>query len=109
MQAILIAFRDPTYGRLGVEVFAEATRNHKVREVLRRNEAELQAAFITALEKAQEQGQVDTNFSPKHLADFLRALIAGLSTRAIVDPDYQPVQLRPVIEACLVRFLRPTS
>ena len=52
MQAILHAFRDPTYGRLGVEVFAEGSHNPHVREVLRRNETELKEAFSTALKKA---------------------------------------------------------
>ncbi len=104
MRAILHTFRDPTYGRLGVEVFAEGSRNPHVREVLRRNETELKDAFSTAPKKAQDAGQVDTGLSSEQLA-----LIAGLSSRAIVDPDYKPEQLSGVIETCLVRFLSPIS
>ena len=109
MRAILHAFRDPTYGRLGVEVFAEGSRNPHVREVLRRNETELKEAFSTALKKAQDAGQVDTGLSAEQLAEVLLALIAGLSSRAIVDPDYKPEQLSEVIETCIVRFLSPIS
>ncbi len=109
MRAILHAFRDPTYGRLGVEVFAEGSRNPHVREVLRRNQTELKEAFSTALKKAQAAGQVDPGLSSEQLSEVLLALIAGLSSRAIVNPDYKPEQLSKVIETCIVRFLSPTS
>lgn len=109
MQVILHAFRDPTYGRLGVEVFAEGSRNSHVREVLRRDESELKEAFSTALKKVQAAGQFDPGLSSEQLAEVLLALIAGLSSRAIVDPDYKPDQLSKVIETCTVRFISPIS
>ena len=80
-----------------------------MREVLRRNESELKETFSAALKKAQAAGQVDPGLSSGWLAEVLLALIAGLSSRAIVDPEHKPDQLSKVIETCIVRFLSPIS
>ena len=109
IQAILLAFRDATYGRLGTEVYAEGLRNRDVRKVLRRNEAELKASFAAALKKGQDSGQVDTSLSAEELAEVLLSLISGLSVRAIVNPNYKPEQLSAVVKACARRFLNPTA
>ena len=92
-----------------MEVFAEGSRNLRVREVLRRNESELKEAFSTTLKKAQAARQVDPGLSSERLAEVLLDLIAGLSSRAIVDPAHKPDQLSQVIGTCIVRFLSPIS
>jgi hypothetical protein len=114
MRAILHAFRDPMYGWLGVEVFAEGSRNPHVREVPRRNETELKEAFSTALKKTQDAGQVDTGLSSEQPAEILLVLFAGLSHELLwtltTIRSNCPMRLKHVWCAFSVRFRdTPTS
>ena len=104
---ILKFFADENYGRLAVELHAEAARNKSVWSALSRNERELKEALINALTRAQEAGQITTDLPAAALGQVILAMIDGLCARAILDPDYKPVELAAAIDAFVVGLLQP--
>lgn len=106
---ILKFFADESYGRLAVELQAEAARNEAVRAALSRNEQELKEALTSALTKAQADGQITADLPPAALGQVILAMIDGLCARAILDPDYRPVELAAAIDAFVVGLLQPRT
>ncbi len=104
---ILKFFADESYGRLAVELQAEAARNEAVRVALSRNEQELKEALTSALTKAQADSQITSDLPPAALGQVILAMIDGLCARAILDPDYKPVELAAAIDAFVVGLLQP--
>ncbi|MEE8303253.1 MAG: TetR/AcrR family transcriptional regulator [Candidatus Tectomicrobia bacterium] len=109
MRKMLKVFANTDYGRLGVEVLAEASRNPKVAAVFSHNETELKAALVTALKKAKRAGQIDPGLTLRAIAELLLALIDGLSTRTLVDPGCKPHQLDKATRVMITRLLRPRA
>ncbi len=109
MRKMLKVFANTDYGRLGVEVLAEASRNPKVAAVFSHNETELKAALVTALKKAKRAGQIDPGLTLRALAELLLALIDGLSPRTLVDPGCKPQQLDKATRVMITRLLRPRA
>ena len=106
-RAALEAGADADYGRLAVEIIAEAARNPEVAAIFRRNDAEVKAALTEALRAARSAGQLDTAVEPAAAAEILIALYDGLSTRALLNPDFDPAQVAPLLDALLERLLQP--
>lgn len=104
---ILKFFADESYGRLAVELQAEAARNTEVLKALSRNERELKEALTAALAKAQNEGQITMELPAAALGQVILAMIDGLCARAILDPDYKPVELATAIDAFVVGLLKP--
>lgn len=108
MFEILKVFADEAYGRLAVELLAEAARNETVWSVLARNEQELKHALTAALTKAQKAGQVTKTQPADRLSQVILAMIDGLCARAILDPDYKPVELAGAVDALITGLLKPS-
>ncbi len=106
-RAALEAGADPDYGRLAVEIIAEAARNPEVAAIFRRNEAEVKAALTEALLAARSAGTLDPAIDPAAAAEILIALYDGLSTRALLNPEFDPEQVAPLLDALLRGFLQP--
>lgn len=108
MFEILKVFTDEAYGRLAVELLAEAARNKTVWSVLARNEQELKDALTAAVIKAQKAGKVTKAQPAKNLSQVILAIIDGLCARAILDPDYKPVELAGAVDALIIGLLKPS-
>ncbi len=106
---ILKFFADESYGRLALELHAEGARNKTVWKVLARNERELKEALISALSRAQEAGKIAAHLPAPALAQVMLAMIDGLCARAILDPDYKPVDLAAAIDAFVIGLLQPRA
>ncbi len=107
MFEILKVFAEETYGRLAVELLAEAARNKTVWSVLSRNEQELKDALSAALSKAQKAGKVSNAQPAEALSQIILAMIDGLCARAILDPDYKPVELAGAVDDLITGLLQP--
>lgn len=105
--AIVDALGDPNYGRLTIEVAAEATRNPKIAAIFARNEAELQQALIDALKRGQERGDVDTQLDVEAAVALVLALFGGIAGRAAFDPDVPPPRLARALARLMHRLLAP--
>ncbi len=104
-RAALEAGADPDYGRLAVEIMAEAARNPEVAAIFRRNDAEVKEALTDALRAVRTAGTLDPAIDPAAAAEILIALYDGLSARALLNPEFDPGQVAPLLDQLLTRFL----
>ena len=98
---------NPIVTRIGVEIMAEALRNPKIDALVKRNEAERNAALLDLLRKAVARGQVDASLDLPKAATWVAALIDGAFGRAALEPSFTPAEQTPMLRLLVTRFLRP--
>lgn len=103
------AVADPDYGRLGLEVTAEAARNPKVGVLFTRNQVEVRNRLAVALGKGQSMGQVDRNLDPSAAAEVLLSIIDGLAGLATMQVTRDVTQLQSTLDETIRRLLRPEA
>ncbi len=101
------AVADPDYGRLGLEVTAEAARNPKVGVLFTRNQVEVRNRLAVALGKGQSMGQVDKTLDPSAAAEVLLSIIDGLAGLATMQVTRDVTQLQSTLDETIRRLLRP--
>lgn len=104
---MLPAVADPDYGRLGLEVTAEAARNPRVGTLFQRNQVEVRNRIAIALGKGQSMGHVDRNLDPSATAEVLLAMIDGMAGLATLEVTRDVTQLQPTVDELVRRLLRP--
>ena len=58
--------------------------------------------------KAQKAGKVTKAQPGENLSQVILAIIDGLCARAILDPDYKPVELAGAVDALVTGLLKPS-
>lgn len=102
---VMAAVSDPDYGRIALEIAAEAGRNPAIAQPFRQNEAlalERVAAIISA---GQKRGQVDAALDPRGAARLLLMLADGATGRQAIDREFDAGKLAKSLEAMVTRFL----
>ena len=84
------AYSDPDYGRLAIELMAEAGRNLAFLKIFQDNEKQLKQALVTALQKGQDRKEITRKFSPRVQAEFILSVFDGFSARILLDPECSP-------------------
>lgn len=100
---------DTGYGRLSVEVVAEASRNPRVADIIAETDRELVGGLIAALQKAQAAGEVDPELSADATAEILLALLDGLMSRFLLNPPSNIAGLEAALRTLITRFLKPVE
>lgn len=100
---------DTGYGRLSVEVVAEASRNPRVADIIAKTDRELLGALIAALERAQAGGEIDPELTTDAAAEILLALLDGLMSRFLLNPPSDIRGLEAALKMMITRFLRPVE
>lgn len=104
------ALTEPQYGRLVLELGAEASRNPAVGEAFGRNEAELRDALQAAVERAQKAGFVDDRLDVQATVFLLMALWDGMAGRSAFSPDIEPSRLGGSLQRFIAGLLpRPAT
>ena len=96
---------DPGKTKFGLEVLAEAARNERVAEIVRRHNAAIIAICAAALRRAQAFGQVDAALDPEVAAAVLVAAAEGLSTRLALFPPENAAARLEAFKRLITRFL----
>lgn len=109
VDVILSLAGDAKYARLALETVAEAARNTEIARLLARNDAELRQALEDLLRSAATRGQIDAGLEARDIADWLMTWIDGTFSRISVDPAYDLVAQRRLMQALLRRLLNPTN
>lgn len=109
MEKNLHLIAEPTYRKLGIEIFAEAMRNPAVGHLVARNDAEQIAALTGILKKAAAKGQIDATLDISKLATWIAALGDGAFGRAALDPYFDPTDQGGMLREILARILRPRT
>ena len=77
----------PDEARLGVELLAEGSRNPAVLALLKRNDAALREALLSAIRRGQDSGQIATRLAAEPLLDTIVALYEGFIGYIALDPE----------------------
>ncbi|MCF8467838.1 MAG: TetR family transcriptional regulator C-terminal domain-containing protein [Sneathiella sp.] len=96
------------YGRLAIEIGAEATRNPAIAEVFGRNESELRGALIEALDRGQKRGVVDPALDIHAAVFLIMALFDGIPGRSIFAQDISSGRVAKTLERILRKILGRT-
>lgn len=104
---VLQQINDPACAPLHFECTAEAMRNPRVAEVVRREDAEIVGALVELVRRGQAAGQIDATLDPRSAAEALVALADGLSWRKFLQPQADMTTYEDTVRLVLERFLRP--
>lgn len=96
---------DENYGRLSLEVAAEATRNPAVKAAFEQNETELREQLSAALQRGQMAGHVAPELDPDTVVFLLIALFDGIAGRAVLSPEIDKCRLARGVDHLLRSML----
>jgi len=97
----------PGAAALVVEVCAEAARNPRVGEVVRRHDESVFGRLEVVLRRGQALGEIDPDLEPAATARLLAALIDGLLVRKAIAPEFDLNTLAPAIKRAVAAVLQP--
>lgn len=100
---------DPEKSRFACEVLAEAARNERVAEIVRRHNAAIVALCGAAIRRAQELGQIDAALDAEAAAQVLVAAAEGLNTRLALSRGLDPTATLAAFGQLVQRFLSPRN
>ena len=98
---------DPEKSKFGCEILAEAARNERVAEIVRRHNAAIVALCAEAIRQAQAQRHVDPALDADAAAAVLVAAAEGLSARLALFPAPDARKSLAAFRLLLQRFLSP--
>ncbi len=107
LEEVVVAVSGEDYGRLALEIAAEAARNPKVAEPFSRNTADLRAGFVAVIAHGIEQGEIDPDLDPAAVAELLMIVIDGATGRQSLDPDFDGRAFARDIARMIRRLLSP--
>lgn len=93
--------------KFGCEVLAEAMRNERVAEIVRRHHAALLEACATGIAQAQAMRQIDPELDPMLAAMLLIAAGDGLGLKLALHPEIDAYRSIELFKLLVLRFLRP--
>ena len=112
IEAVREIIRDcpPDEARLGVELLAEGSRNPAVLALLKRNDAALREAFLSAIRRGQESGQIASGLGAEPLLDTIVALYEGFIGHIALDPEAdRAAYARAAVAALTALLAGPTA
>jgi TetR/AcrR family transcriptional repressor of uid operon len=103
----LESLNDPQQRPLIAEITAETQRNPHVKELVRRSDLAILDSLAQTLRLAQQRGAIDAALDPRATAEFLVAIVDGLSWRKSLYPERDAAHDAALVRTMLSRFLRP--
>jgi AcrR family transcriptional regulator len=114
VEAIIAASDESTdSGRIGIDeslafdIYAEASRNEGIRQIVRTNQKAVRDRLTVVIERAQKDGSVDPALNAKGTAMAISALFEGLMVLGVCNDLFDSTALGRVLPIMLERFLRP--
>jgi TetR/AcrR family transcriptional regulator, repressor for uid operon len=104
---VLRQINDPACAPLHFECTAEAMRNPRVAEVVRREDEEIVSGLVELVRRGQAAGQIDAALDPRRASEALVALADGLSWRKFLQPQTDTTSYEATVRQVIERFLRP--
>ncbi len=89
------------YNRASLQLWAEMTVNHRVRESFSRNHAAVRAGLTEVAREAQRRGDVDATLDAGAVASAMIALYEGFRLQKAMDPTIDTSEYVRVAEALL--------
>lgn len=104
---VLRQINDPACAPLHFECTAEAMRNPRVAEEVRREDEEIVSGLVELVRRGQAAGQIDPALDPRRASEALVALADGLSWRKFLRPQVDTTSYEHTVRQVIERFLRP--
>jgi AcrR family transcriptional regulator len=92
---------------LGVQVWAEAVRSPRIRDITRNGVDEPRKSAAARVRTAQERGELPADLDPDALARIFIAIYQGLALQTMLDDDLDPDAFARTLESLLDRVIRP--
>jgi len=105
--ALVAALMDERYGRLSLEIGAEAARNPAAAAAISASDTELRLALCAALERGQRDGAVEASLDVEASAFLLMSLFDGMAGRASFSVAPSKRRLVAAFRGLVVRLLAP--
>lgn len=96
-----------TMRRVGIEVWAEALRNPKILESVRRGVDQPREILADLVKEAQQRGEVSSSFDPEGLAMVMIAVFQGFVLQQAWDPQIDSARFLGAVES-LVDLVSPS-
>jgi AcrR family transcriptional regulator len=88
-----------------IEIYAEATRNLRVARIVKNFERHLLSEIVAMLTSLERAGRVTPGLDLTAIASVLMALVDGVLTRSIADPDAGTDGLKPALNTVIAALL----
>ncbi|QAV24807.1 TetR/AcrR family transcriptional regulator [Proteus hauseri] len=105
MLEIIELYNHTEYARISIEIFAEASRNATIHQIFIENEQKNKQRLISIIEKGIRKGQIDFLLKPEKIATWLLVIADGSMGRNVVDPQFNEVDYRSMLEMMLRKML----
>jgi TetR/AcrR family transcriptional repressor of uid operon len=100
-----ISTRDAEKRKFNCEIIAEATRNERIAEIVRRHNAAVVGLCSEALRRAQAMNLVDPKLDAELAATILATAAEALSTRLALFPELDAKACLDMFKLLIMRFL----
>ena len=104
---IILAYNEPDQARFIAEIYAESARNPTIGESFAKSDEETRKGLTLILKMEQDEGRISPIFPPKEVAQTIIALVDGFSTRILLDPNFKPGAIEPIIYNLIKSLVRP--
>lgn len=94
---------------LGVQVWAEAVRSPRIREITRNGMDSPRQNAATRVRSAQHKGELPTDLDPDALARIFIAIYQGLALQTVLDDDLDHDAFVRTLESLLDKVMRPDT
>lgn len=105
MLEIIELYNHTEYARISIEIFAEASRNATIHQIFIENEQKNKQRLISIIEKGIRKGQIDSLLKPEKIGTWLLVIADGSMGRNVVDPQFNEVDYRSMLEMMLRKML----
>ncbi|MEQ4922069.1 TetR/AcrR family transcriptional regulator [Proteus hauseri] len=102
---IIELYNHEQYARISIEIFAEASRNASVHQIFIENEQKNKQRLIAMIEKGIREGQIDPLLKPEKIATWLLVIADGSMGRNVMDPQFNEVEYRSMLDLMLRKML----
>jgi len=109
LTAVAADMADPSFGRLALELVAEAGRDSAFAAPFRETAALLRDRLAAILDAARRRGDIRGDRTPADLARQVQMLLDGAVGRNVLDPTDTPDRIAADVRDALTRLLVPLS
>jgi AcrR family transcriptional regulator len=90
---------------MNADILSEALRNPRIGHILEKDSAELELIFDTAVQAAQQRGELTDELESSAVSSLLIVLSDGLMMRHLINPQFDSTP----IQVLLRKLLKPVS
>ncbi len=88
MSRLLELYNDPTYVRISIEIFAEASRSPEINRIFAENDKKLKDRLTSIILDGVTSGEIDSQLDATNTVSWLMIIADGSIGRYLIDPNF---------------------